>query len=113
MPRRTKIVATLGPATDNIEILTSILLAGVDLVRINCSHNNKEQIKLTINKVREVSVNNNIEIPILLDLQGPKIRISKFKTGEVNLVKNKRLVITSNYLSIEIQKIKDKCTLYK
>lgn len=79
MLRRTKIVATLGPSTDAPEILAKIFKAGVDVVRINCSHGTTAALENRINLVRTVAEENNIEIAILLDLQGPKIRISKFK----------------------------------
>lgn len=85
MPRRTKIVATLGPATDSKQVLTDIIIAGVDVVRINCSHGSIPDLEQRINLVRAVSKELNLETAILLDLQGPKIRINSFKTGSVVL----------------------------
>lgn len=92
MPRRTKIVATLGPATDDTALLTSVLKAGVDVVRINCSHS-FEDLERRIKSVREVCKKNGLDVAILLDLQGPKIRIGKFKNGFVTLNKNANFVI--------------------
>lgn len=83
--RRTKIVATLGPATDKPEVLAGIIKAGVNVVRINFSHGNKEEHIRRVASVRDYCKNNNIHIGVLMDLQGPKIRISSFKEGGVYL----------------------------
>jgi pyruvate kinase len=79
--RRTKILATLGPATDKPGILESILAAGVNVVRINFSHGNEEEHLGRVKAVRTWAHNNNTYVGVLMDLQGPKIRISGFKDG--------------------------------
>ncbi len=76
MFRRTKILATLGPATDKPEVLKGILDAGVNVVRINFSHGTEEEHLRRIAAVRSYAKGNNTFIGILMDLQGPKIRIS-------------------------------------
>lgn len=84
-PRRTKIVATLGPATDNIEVLHRTLAAGVDVVRLNFSHGVTQDHLDRAAKVREIAATMHREIGVLMDLQGPKIRISRFREGKVEL----------------------------
>ena len=84
-PRRTKIIATLGPATDDPVILERMIVAGVDLVRNNFSHGSALEHKNRIRKVREISAKYDREVGVLADLQGPKIRISRFKQDKVFL----------------------------
>ena len=85
MPRRTKIVATLGPATDDRETLKQVLAAGVNVVRLNFSHGAPEDHINRANMVREIAQELGIYVGILGDLQGPKIRISTFKDGPIRL----------------------------
>jgi pyruvate kinase len=85
MPRRTKIVATLGPATDDRAILKAVLDAGVNVVRLNFSHGIPQDHIDRANNVREVAKELGIYVGILGDLQGPKIRISTFKDGPIKL----------------------------
>lgn len=82
MLRRTKILATLGPATDKPGVLEDILKAGVNVIRINFSHGNADEHISRINAVRKWAKANNAFIGILMDLQGPKIRIANFAGGK-------------------------------
>ncbi|MDJ0837974.1 MAG: pyruvate kinase [Acidobacteriota bacterium] len=92
--RRTKIVCTLGPATNTPEKIRALIMAGMDLVRINCSHGEPEdRIELT-RLVREAAKELKIEIPIMFDLQGPKIRIGRLEEN-ISLKKGDRLIISS------------------
>ena len=75
MLRKTKIVATIGPATSSLESMTEILKAGVDICRVNCSHCNPDQIRSTISTIRRAANVLQRSVGVLLDLQGPKIRI--------------------------------------
>ena len=84
--RRTKIVATLGPATDDREVLAGLIRAGADVVRINFSHGGAEQQRERIATVREVASDVGRFVGIMGDLQGPKIRIESFRDGPVELV---------------------------
>lgn len=86
--RRTKLIATLGPATDNETVLHALLTAGADVVRLNFSHGTQQQQLQRIQNVREISQQLNREIAILADLQGPKIRIARFKQTKVTLKKD-------------------------
>jgi len=85
MPRRTKIVATLGPATDDKAKLKAVLAAGVNVVRLNFSHGIPQDHIDRANNVREISKELGIYVGILGDLQGPKIRVSTFKDGPIKL----------------------------
>ncbi|MBA5248852.1 MAG: pyruvate kinase [Gammaproteobacteria bacterium] len=81
MLRRTKILATLGPATDKPGVLESVLEAGANVVRINFSHGTEEEHLGRVKAVRDWAHKNNTYVGILMDLQGPKIRIARFKDG--------------------------------
>ncbi|MHB1617112.1 MAG: pyruvate kinase [Metallibacterium sp.] len=83
--RRTKIVATLGPATDAPEALARTLAAGVDVVRLNLSHGQPEDHRRRAEAVRAWAAASGREIGILADLQGPKIRVERFANGPVRL----------------------------
>jgi pyruvate kinase len=85
MPRRTKIVATVGPATDNLEVLTQMLRAGVDVARLNASHGTIADRRRRLQLVREAAQRAERCVGVLLDLGGPKIRIECFREGRVQL----------------------------
>ncbi|WP_371189489.1 pyruvate kinase [Thalassotalea maritima] len=85
MPRRTKIVATLGPATDDINVLKDVIAAGVNVVRLNFSHGSPEDHMQRAENVRKVAKELGVYVAILGDLQGPKIRVSTFKDGPIQL----------------------------
>ncbi len=93
MPRRTKIVATLGPATDSPEIMQAIVRAGVDVVRLNFSHGEAADQQRRVQMVREAAAKVGKDVGILGDLQGPKIRIEKFRGGRVTLQDGQRFVL--------------------
>lgn len=77
--RRTKIIATLGPASESPEMLEKILRAGADVVRLNFSHGTADEHRMRAERVREISKKLHRHVAILADLQGPKIRIARFK----------------------------------
>lgn len=79
---RTKIVATLGPATDSPEQIESLLQAGVDLFRLNFSHGTHEEHERRVRWIRDAEARLGRPVGILQDLQGPKLRIGKFQGGE-------------------------------
>ena len=83
--RRTKILATLGPASENEEVLDGMIKAGLSAVRCNFSHGTAEDHKKRVELVRKVAKDNGVRIGILADLQGPKIRTANFKNGKVEL----------------------------
>ncbi|HTT06916.1 MAG TPA: pyruvate kinase [Steroidobacteraceae bacterium] len=83
--RRTKIVATLGPATDEPGVLTGMVRAGLDVARLNFSHGTREQQTRRVELLRQAARDNDRYVGILADLAGPKIRIESFRTGKVQL----------------------------
>ncbi len=93
MPRHTKIVATLGPATKDPLVLETLLSAGVDVVRLNFSHGTAEEHIRLAEEVRRIATKIGRPIGILADLQGPKIRIGKFSEGRIQLQGGDRLIL--------------------
>ncbi len=85
--RRTKIVATLGPATSNEVAMRDLIKAGVDVVRINFSHGSADDHRNSVSTLRRVAAEENRVIGILGDLQGPKIRVSNFENDSIDLAK--------------------------
>ena len=85
MLRRTKIVATVGPATDDPTVLAMMMRAGVDVVRLNASHGTVEERRTRLNLVRDAANRADKCIGVLLDLGGPKIRVEGFRDGKVML----------------------------
>ena len=85
MLRRTKIVATLGPACSDPKILDKMIEGGVDVVRLNFSHGTPEEHQQRCELVRSLAKTRGRAVGVLVDLQGPKIRIGKFKDGKINL----------------------------
>lgn len=91
--RRTKIVATLGPATDVPGMLERIIVGGVNVVRLNLSHGQPDDHRARATAVREVAAAVGCEVGILADLQGPKIRVETFADGPVQLVEGASFVL--------------------
>jgi pyruvate kinase len=91
--RATKIVATLGPATNNPEVLERILRAGVDVVRLNFSHGTAQDHIDRATLVRELAAKVGKPVALMADLQGPKIRVGKFADGRVMLVAGQPFVL--------------------
>ncbi len=93
--RRTKIVATIGPATESPEALRAIIEAGATTLRLNFSHGTQENHQKNIKLIRQISFELNQPVGILQDLQGPKIRLGKFQDGPINLVNGDKFTLTS------------------
>ena len=91
----TKIVATLGPSSDSPEIIRSLLTAGADVFRLNASHGTQEDHVRRIRTVRAVTGEMGVHAGILLDLQGPKIRLGTFENGKVELRTGQTFTITT------------------
>lgn len=96
MQRRTKIVATLGPATDDPKVLDKLIEAGVDVVRLNFSHDLPEVHKQRAEFVRDRAQAHGRQIGVIADMQGPKIRIGRFKGKRVRLEEGQRFVIDAD-----------------
>ena len=93
MPRATKIVATLGPATSSAEVLERLIVAGVDVVRMNFSHGTAEDHLSRAALVRELAAKQGRTVAILADLQGPKIRVGKFADGKITLKPGDKFIL--------------------
>jgi pyruvate kinase len=93
--RRAKIVATLGPATESYEDIRGIIDAGVDVARMNLSHGTYEIHEAVYNNVRKAAADANRAVAVLVDLQGPKIRLGKFEGGPYDLAVGDTFVITT------------------
>ena len=95
MLRRTKIVTTLGPATDREGVLEGILEAGANMVRMNFSHGSAEDHIARAKQIRDLAAKLGKSVAILGDLQGPKIRVSTFKDGKIMLSIGDKFVLDS------------------
>ena len=91
----TKIVATLGPSTDSPGVVRSLLEAGVDVFRLNASHGTQEALAERVRIVRATASELGVHAGILLDLQGPKIRLGTFETGRLTLQTGQEFTITT------------------
>ena len=93
--RKTKIIATIGPASESYEILKKLVKAGLDIVRINASHGDYKSHPGIIKRVRKLEKELKKKIPILYDLQGPKIRTGKLKKSPVILHNGQQITLTT------------------
>ena len=82
---KTKILATIGPATSSVEDLEKLVNAGADAFRLNFSHGDHKFFETVFENINSVCKNKSLPIPILIDLQGPKIRIGEIANGEVEI----------------------------
>lgn len=92
---RTKIVATIGPATSSPEVLRELIQAGATTLRLNFSHGTHDDHQRSIRLIRQISFELNQPVGILQDLQGPKIRLGKFENGSITLKKGDPYILTS------------------
>lgn len=92
--KRTKIVATIGPASDNEETLRRMILAGLDVVRINFSHGDPDNLAPLIKMIRRLSDEMTVPIAILGDLRGPRIRVREIEGGSVQLENGQKILLT-------------------
>lgn len=93
--RRTKIVATIGPATSQPDVLRSLIEAGATTLRLNFSHGTHDDHQRNIRLIRQLSFELNQPVGILQDLQGPKIRLGRFEQGSIVLNRNDKFILTS------------------
>ena len=112
--RRTKIVCTIGPSTNTIDQIEELARNGMNVARLNFSHGTHEDHLKVIQNIRKVSSKLKSSIPILMDLQGPKIRVGKMKDG-AQILKNDSMVTitpedvigTSDIIPIDYEKLVD------
>ncbi len=108
--KRTKIVATLGPASSNAETIKKLIEVGANVFRLNFSHGSHDDHLERINTIRSISEKSGYNVAILQDLQGPKIRIGLMKGGGVEIVTGQELIITTDELEGDDKKVS---TVYK
>jgi len=94
--RRAKIVATLGPATDDPKVLNDVVRAGVDVVRVNFSHGQLADHKRRLDLVRDAARTAGRYVGVLGDLQGPKIRVERFRAGKVQLTDGAEFILDAS-----------------
>lgn len=95
MMRKTKIICTLGPATDNDEVLEQLIIEGMDVARFNFSHNSCEEQKARMDKVKALREKHHRPVACLLDTKGPEIRIKTFKNGSIHLDRGQDFCLTT------------------
>lgn len=103
--RRVKILATLGPASQDRETIRRLIEAGADIFRINMSHATHDGMRERIRTIRELSKEFDHEIGVLVDLQGPKLRIGEFDGGGVDLVKGQTFALDADKKSGDITRV--------
>jgi len=96
MTRATKIVATLGPASNTPEVLERMIRAGVDVVRLNFSHGKAQDHTDRANMVRAAAERVGKSVAIMADLQGPKIRVGKFENGKIELIPGNKFILDAD-----------------
>jgi pyruvate kinase len=93
LPRRTKIVATIGPASRSPEMIRKLLLAGMNVARLNFSHGSYEDHAKNVQTLRAIAAELELPLALLQDLQGPKIRVSNLPTPEMTLVEGETVTL--------------------
>lgn len=103
--RKTKIVCTIGPASESEEMIEKMALAGMNVARLNFSHGSHEEHAKRIRTIKKVSKKLNIPIAILLDTKGPEFRIKTFKDGKINLSAGDEFTFTSEAVEGDLKKV--------
>jgi pyruvate kinase len=103
--RRAKIVCTLGPATSSAEMVRRLVDAGMDVARLNLSHGDHADHEQVYRRVREASDESKRAIAVLVDLQGPKIRVGEFADGPVQLVDGAEFTITTEDVAGDVRQV--------
>ncbi len=94
--RKTKIICTMGPATEDDNVLRELMLAGMNVARINFSHGTHEAAKITMDRIKRIREELDLPVAILLDTKGPEIRIKEFKDGKVTLKAGNRFILRTD-----------------
>ena len=103
--KKTKIVATVGPASQSQEILRQLIAEGVNVFRLNSSHGKQEEYQEIINNIRSISHELHLNIGILVDLQGPKLRIGEVENNGVELIPGNEIIFTNEKCLGNAQKV--------
>src|SRR6202163_1204058 len=94
LSKRTKIVATIGPASDSEEMLRRLIDSGMDVARLNFSHRSAEVAKPLVERIRKVADEMGVFIGILGDLRGPRIRVGEMENGAIQLEPGHKIILT-------------------
>ncbi len=94
--RKTKVLATLGPASESDEMVARLFMAGADVFRINMSHSSHDVLRARVAQLRALEAAHDRPVGVLVDLQGPKLRVGTFKDGGVELVEGQRFTLDSD-----------------
>ena len=105
--RRTKIICTIGPASENEDKLREIMLAGMNVARFNFSHGSHEEHKRKYDRIKKLREELNLPIAVMLDTKGPEIRLKDFANGKEELVAGQKFTLTSR----DIQGTKDEVSI--
>jgi len=103
--RKTKILATIGPSSEKITKIEKLVLSGADAFRINCSHTNESQLKKYVENIRKVEKKLKKPIGILIDLQGPKLRIGDIERNNIILKKGQKILLINKSKSSKSNEI--------
>jgi pyruvate kinase len=93
--RKTKIICTIGPASQDEKILERLISSGMDLARINTSHSDKEEVEILVNRIRKAAKKSKRDVAIILDLQGPKIRVGQLEE-ELELKNGQKIILSTD-----------------
>ena len=93
--RKTKIIATMGPACESESVLEKMINAGMNMARFNMSHGSHESHKKQIDTIKKLRAKLGVSLPIMVDTKGPEIRIGEFKNGSVELFAGSTFVLTT------------------
>lgn len=99
MMKKTKIVCTVGPSTDELSTLSEMLKAGMNVARFNFSHGTHDDHNKRIAMVRQASLETKIPVALMLDTKGPEMRLGKFKDGKVQLVAGQKFTLTGEVIA--------------
>ena len=103
--RRTKIVCTIGPASNSEEMLKKLVRSGMNVARLNFSHGTHAYHKETMDRVKRVREEMNVPLAILLDTRGPEIRVKDFAQGAAQLEEGARFVLTTREIAGTAQEV--------
>lgn len=103
--RRTKIVCTIGPASESIEVLKELIRSGMNVARLNFSHGSHEEHLNRVNNIRQAAAELGVEIPIMLDTKGPEIRSGILKEGKIHLQNGQPFVLTTEEIEGDIHRV--------
>jgi pyruvate kinase len=103
--KKTKIVATIGPRTESVDVMTKLVKLGLDVIRLNMSHGDHTEHALKIKNAKLVSEKTGHALPILLDLSGPKIRTGAYTTDKIIIKSGGTIILTTENIVGDLKKI--------